>query len=103
MFDNKIDEIYSQILDSDSSVVMWKYKFVPIVYFDHVTGDQLTFYIKFLVEYQDGMEWVETVLSSRMKPEDKYLYAHHAAKSAGARFRGLTMPEHVLIQTEYNA
>lgn len=92
-FQSELDRKYAEYLDQHDDVVSYRYKFMPIVYFDHVTGEELVYYIGFDIEYHSGREWVETIPSVDMRPEDKYLYAVNVASSHGVIFRGLKEEE----------
>jgi len=96
-----LDRAYAKLLDDDDGVISWRYKFIPIIYFDHVTGEELIYHIKFYVEKENEICWIETKPADEMVPEDKYLYAWHAAKNAEAEFRGLNQLE--LTQMESSA
>jgi len=89
-----LDFKYAVYLSVSPNVDEWKYKFIPIVYFDHITGKEMVYTIGFWVKYCDGrVEWIEAVPQCDMKPEDKYLYAKRASESSNVVFRGLNSSE----------
>ncbi|MBD3405062.1 MAG: hypothetical protein GF411_02865 [Candidatus Lokiarchaeota archaeon] len=100
LFQSELDIKYAAYLDRNDDVISYRYRFVPIIYFDHVTGDELIYYIGFDIEYISGREWVEAVPPSEMRPEDKYLYAHNIALSHGIIFRGLKGEEMNSMESE---
>ena len=81
---------YAQQLEADPAVASWQHRLIPIVYYDHCTGEELVYYISFYVEYvDDTTAWIEAIPQRELRPIDKYLYAITIAKSSKTTFRGL--------------
>lgn len=84
---------YALLLDLDPQIINWDYELIRIPYVDGFTGKKRIYYVDFSVQSNDGDRWVEVKPNDGMIPQDKFLYASHAAKNSGITFRGITKEE----------